>query len=94
MMRKDIRQIELEIENAARDLRKARDQVKYAKDKLSELDDRHWAILSLYNPARAEEGVAEALRELAENEPAARLQNREKNASEGTSSNNPQNKQT
>lgn len=76
-MREEIRRIELEIEDAARSLRKARNQVQFAKEKLVELEDRHWAILGLYNPTQAEENVANALRELEENEPAARLSKRE-----------------
>jgi len=80
-LREEIRELDLEVEDAARALRKARSQVQFAQDRLSELENRHYAILSLYSPAQAEEGVAQAIRELEENEPAARLQKREGNSS-------------
>ena len=73
MLREDIRNLELEVEDASRALRKARDQVQFAQDRLAELEDRHWALVSLYNPAQAEEKVEEALREFAANEPAVRV---------------------
>ena len=73
LLREDIRTLELEIEDASRALRKARAQVQFAQDRLSELEERNWAVLSQYNMAQAEEAVAQAIRELEENEPAARL---------------------
>lgn len=80
LLREDIRDLELDIDDAARALRKSRSQVQYAKDRLAELEDRHWAVLSLYDPVQAQEGVAQALQELEEKEPAARIQNRENNS--------------
>ena len=76
ILREDIRDLELDIDDAARLLRKTRSQVQFAQDLLAELEDRHWAVLSLYDPALAKEGVAQAIRELEEQEPAARIQNR------------------
>lgn len=84
MLREDIRELELEIDDASRGLRKARSLVEYAKKQLSELQDRHWAILSLYNPAKAGEEVEEALREFEANEAAARLQERDNDSTESS----------
>ena len=72
MLREEIRNLELDVEDASRTLRKARDQVQFAQDRLAELEDRHWALVGLYNPDQAEEKVEEALREFAANEPAVR----------------------
>ena len=72
MLREEIRNLELDVEDASRTLRKARDQVQFAQDRLAELEDRHWALVGLYNPDQAEEKVEEALREFAANEPALR----------------------
>jgi hypothetical protein len=67
------RQIELDIDDASRALRKTRAQAQIARDQLEELKDRHWAILSFYDPDQAEEQVKEALNEFQQLEPAARL---------------------
>ncbi len=56
-----LRQIELEIDDASRALRRARTRVQLARDQLEELQVRHWAVLGFYNPDQAEEKVAEAL---------------------------------
>lgn len=68
-----LRQIERDIDEASRVLRRARTQVQLARDQLDEFKDRHWALLSFYNPDQAEEKVREALDELQQLEPAARL---------------------
>jgi hypothetical protein len=68
-----LRQIDFELDDASRDLRRARAQVGLARDRLERLQDRHWALLGCYNPDQAEEHVEAALRELAELEPAAKL---------------------
>jgi hypothetical protein len=68
-----LRQINLDIEDAGRVFRRSRTQVQIASDQLEELQDRHWALLSFYNPDQAEEKVAEALNEFQKIEPAARL---------------------
>lgn len=72
MLREDIRNLELDIEDASRTLRKARDQVQFAQSRLTELEDRHWALIGLYDPDQAEEKVEEALQEFAAKEPAVR----------------------
>lgn len=56
-----LRQIELEIDDASRVLRRARTRVRLARDRLEELQVRHWAVLGFYDPDQAEEKVAEAL---------------------------------
>jgi hypothetical protein len=68
-----LRQIELDIDDASRALRRARTQVQLAKEELLELEDRHWALLALYDVNAAGDYVSEALRELGEIDPAARL---------------------
>ena len=69
-----LRQIELDIDDASRVLRRARTQVEIAWNELEELKDRHWALLSSYNPDQAEQKVSEALYEFQQLEPAARLE--------------------
>ena len=68
-----LRQIELDIDDASRALRRAKSQTQAARDQLEELEDRHWALLSQYNIKQAGDQVSSALRELEELEPAARL---------------------
>jgi uncharacterized protein (DUF2461 family) len=68
-----LRQIELDIDDSSRVLRRARTQVQIARDQLEELKDRHWALLSFYDPDQAEGKVKEALEEFQQIEPAARL---------------------
>ena len=70
-----LRQISFDLDDAGRALRRSRTQVQIAKDRLEELQDRHWALLCYYNPDQAEEKVAEALEEFQRLEPAARLDN-------------------
>ena len=65
--------MEREIDSAARALRKARDRVQFAHERLSALEERHRYVLLQFNPARAEVAVSVALKELSKNEPAARL---------------------
>jgi hypothetical protein len=68
-----LRQIELDIDDASRALRRARTQVHLARGELLELEDRHWALLALYDVNAAGEQILEALRELGEMDPAARI---------------------
>ena len=68
-----LRQVELDLEEASRSLRRARSQVQLAREQLEEVEDRHWALLCMYNPDQAGEAVAEALQEFQEQEAAARL---------------------
>lgn len=67
-----LRRIDRQIEDAARGLRYSQMKLKEARDGLSDVETRHWAVLSFYNPGLAEKGVEEALRELEETEPAVR----------------------
>ncbi|KAG7363329.1 hypothetical protein IV203_026689 [Nitzschia inconspicua] len=59
----ELRAIELEIDDASRALRRARKQVDLAKEELQELEDRHYAVLSYYNPDQAAKLVGDALNE-------------------------------
>jgi len=79
-----LRRIDRKVEDAARALRYASAQLQTARDELSELEARHWAVLSFYDPDAAEEGVMEALRELEENEPAVRRYREKAEAREET----------
>jgi hypothetical protein len=83
-IQENIRVMELEIEGAARALRKASARVQFAQERLSELEERHRYILLQFNPDRAEVEVAGALQELAENEPAARLRKPANDASDSS----------
>lgn len=73
LVRERLRQVELDIDDASRVLRRARTKVLMARDQLEELKDRHWAILSFYNPDQAEAKVAEALQEFQLLEPTSGL---------------------
>ena len=68
-----LRQIEFELDDSSRALRRARTKVGLARQQLDKFRDRHWALLSFYNPEQAKEKVDEALNEFQEIEPAARL---------------------
>ena len=68
-----LRQVDLEIQDASRALRHAQNQLNVAQDELVALEQRHWAVLSFYNPIKVEVAVQDAIRELEDNEPAARL---------------------
>jgi hypothetical protein len=67
-----LRRIDRKVDDAARSLRYTQNVAKMAQEDLVDLESRHWAVLSCYSPGLAEETIAEALRELEENEPAAR----------------------
>lgn len=61
------------MDNASRELRRARASKELAKDQLERVEERHWALLKFYDPDKAEQEVKAALLELGEVEPAARL---------------------
>jgi hypothetical protein len=61
-----LRQTELEIDDACRALRSARKRVDIARDELEELQERHYAVLSFYNPDQASMLIGEALNEFSE----------------------------
>lgn len=67
-----LRRIDRKVDDAARALRYAQSVLQTVRDDLSELSARHWAVLSFYSPDLAEESVMDAIRELEQNEPAAR----------------------
>jgi hypothetical protein len=58
-----LRQTELEIDEASRQLRRAKKRVDIARDELEELEDRHYALLSYYSPDQANRVIGEALDE-------------------------------
>jgi hypothetical protein len=61
-----LQKIELEIDEASRTLRRARKRVDMARDELEELEDRHYAVLSYYNPDQASKLIGEALTEFSD----------------------------
>jgi hypothetical protein len=61
-----LRQIEMDVDDAARELRKARTLVELARDELEEFQERHRVVLSFYNPDQASILVGEALNEFSE----------------------------
>lgn len=67
-----IRQLDRKVEDTSRRLRYALIKVDQAKSELSELEARHWAVLSFYDPNKAEQEIDAALRELENDEPAVR----------------------
>ncbi|CAB9514748.1 expressed unknown protein [Seminavis robusta] len=75
-LRETIRDMEMDVEEASRCLRIANDKVRFAQERLSDMEYRHREVLSVINPSKAEEGVAEAFLELQQTDPAARLQQR------------------
>jgi hypothetical protein len=67
-----LRRIDRKVDDAARALRYAQSVLQTRRDDRSELAARHWAVLSFYSPDLAETSVMDAIRELEQNEPAAR----------------------
>mmetsp|Transcript_18502 Transcript_18502/g.27960 ORF Transcript_18502/g.27960 Transcript_18502/m.27960 type:complete len:505 (-) Transcript_18502:1358-2872(-) len=59
-----LRQILLDIEDTARDLRRAQKLEAIARDELRLLQDKHWAILSLYDVDKASQEISDAFNEL------------------------------
>lgn len=62
--RNRLRQILLDIEDAARDLRRAQKLEAIARDELAFLQDKHWALLSLYDVNKASQEISDAFKEL------------------------------
>jgi hypothetical protein len=58
-----LRQTELEIDDAYRTFRRAKTRVNLARDELEELEDRHYAVLSFYDPDQASMLIGDALNE-------------------------------
>jgi hypothetical protein len=65
-------QIELQLEDAARFLRRARSEEERAREDLAEMEDRHWALLSRYDASKASQEVIDTLKEFDAQQPAAR----------------------
>jgi hypothetical protein len=82
-----LRRIDRKVDDAARALRYALSVLETIRDDRSELAARHWAVLSFYSPDLAETSVMDAIRELEQNEPAARRY-REKAATTAASETN------
>lgn len=74
-IRAQLLQIELQLEDAARFLRQARNEEEQAKQEMENLEDRHWALLSLYDVDKASQEVVNAFEELYAGEPVTRLNN-------------------
>jgi hypothetical protein len=72
--RERLRHIQLDIEDAARDLRRAQNAEQQARERLEAVEDRHWAVLSLYDAEKASRDVDDSLAELSLQEPAARTE--------------------
>jgi hypothetical protein len=72
--RERLRYIQLDIEQAARELRKAQNAERSAQRRLEYLQDKYWAILNLYDTEMASKEVDESLLELTKEEPAAQSQ--------------------
>jgi hypothetical protein len=66
----ELRQIEMDIDDAARDLRRSRLKVGRALDKLEDLEERHHAIMSCYNIDQASLLVGESLNQFSASIPA------------------------
>jgi hypothetical protein len=71
-LQQNLRELDLEVEDAARAFRYSQLQLQAAKEELAEVEARHWGVLNFYNSDQAESGVDEAFRELEEIEPAVR----------------------
>ena len=60
--------MQMGVQDAARSLRQARAELEVARDRLADLEDRNWAILSLYDADKAFQEVVETFREFEESE--------------------------
>lgn len=67
-----LRRLDHAIDDASRKLRLARQQTQFAREELDDVEARHWAILSTFNPAQAAEAVQDAFSEFEASEPAVR----------------------
>lgn len=61
------------MDDASREVRRARTSTELAREQLERFEERHWALLRFYDPDKAEQQVEAALIELGEGEPAARM---------------------
>ena len=67
-VRSRLRQMQTGIQDAARTLRRSRAELEVARDRLADLEDRNWALLSLYDADKAFQEVVETFREFEESE--------------------------
>lgn len=71
-VRQKLRQLEFNIQDASRALRLAKSRLQLTKAELADLEARHWAVLSFYNPNKITSNLEEALREFEDSEPAVK----------------------
>jgi hypothetical protein len=67
-IRSRLRQMQMGVQEAALGLRRSKAELEVARGRLADLDDRHWALLSLYDADKAFQEVAETFREFEESE--------------------------
>lgn len=56
------------VQDAALGFRRAKAELEVARDRLADMEDRHWALLSLYDADKAFQEVVETFREFEESE--------------------------
>lgn len=67
-IRSRLRQMQMGVQDAALALRRAKAELDVARDRLVDLEDRHWALLSMYDADKAFQEVVETFREFEESE--------------------------
>lgn len=67
-IRSRLRQMKLGVQDAAHRLRRCRAELQVARDRLADLEDHNWALLSLYDADKAFQEVVETFREFEESE--------------------------
>ena len=67
-VRARLRQMKMEVEDAARNVRRAKAELEVARERLADLEDQNWALLSLYDADKAFQEVVETFREFEESE--------------------------
>ncbi|GKY92062.1 hypothetical protein MPSEU_000177700 [Mayamaea pseudoterrestris] len=83
-MQNALRKLDFDVEEASRKLRLCKSRLSFAKEELADLEARHWAVLSFYNPDVVAANLADAFRELEESEPAVKQYKEEMEASESS----------
>ena len=56
------------IQDAAHGLRRFKAELEVARDRLADVEDRHWALLTMYDADKAFQEVVETFREFEESE--------------------------
>jgi hypothetical protein len=67
-IRSRLRQMQLGVQDAALALRRTKAELEVVSGRLADLEDRHWALLSLYDADKAFQEVVESFREFEESE--------------------------